>query len=189
MWTEDDCVPTRGFTRHSMNQLDVVLAGDIGNVDRSTGDTTSCSMERRPFMRGLKHVPIREDVQMLCHKGIMCIAKDMPRMRCWHFGEEIIRVAEQDARFVRRQERVEHDLRNLGHARNSFGGEISKLIDVPCVLICVDEISPIISVVQFIEEELAVRFNRVDPCRAEKAVEVFIKASNILLSYYHHLPT
>jgi hypothetical protein len=59
---------------------------------------------------------------------------------------------------------MEHDLRRLRHARDRSRGKVSELVDVPRILIGLNEVSAVVSVLDLVEEELTVRFNRVDAC-------------------------
>jgi len=89
-WPEDDCLTSRGWSSHLINEIQVMLARNVCNIDRSTTDTSRCSMETRVFVNSLKHIPIRNQVQMLCEQRIVCIDEDVPRMTSGNLGEEIV---------------------------------------------------------------------------------------------------
>lgn len=57
---------------------------------------------------------------------------------------------------------MKHDLWRLRHARYRFGGEEAELINVPGILVGLNEVAAIIGILDFIQEELAVRLDRVD---------------------------
>ncbi len=64
---------------------------------------------------------------------------------------------------------MEQYLRNLGHARDGFDGEVSETVDGPGVLVCFDKAAAIWRISKEIKSKLSVRFNGVDATREEKS--------------------
>src|SRR5690349_21449239 len=103
-----------------------MLTWNICNVNWTSADTSRGRMKARIIMNGLKHVPVWDEIEVLCKQCIVGIYEDMPRMTARDFGEEVIRISDKDRRFVLRHLRVEEDLRSLGHAGNSFYAEMTQ---------------------------------------------------------------
>lgn len=114
--SEDDSLSTRHRSRHLIYKVKVMLARNISKVYRSTAHASGCGVEARVIVDGLKHIPIRNDIQMLCEQSIMCVGPDMPWMAGWDFGKEVIRVSDENRWSVLGQLRVIEDLRCLRHA-------------------------------------------------------------------------
>lgn len=57
-----------------------MFAGFVGDRDRPTGHAATGSVERRVWMRRLKHVPVRYDIEVSGEERIVGVGKDMPRM-------------------------------------------------------------------------------------------------------------
>lgn len=53
----------------------------FGDVDGPARETTSGGVEARVVVVCLEHVPVGEDVEMLCEESIVHDAKDVPCMR------------------------------------------------------------------------------------------------------------
>jgi len=62
---EDHGFPTGCRTGHLVNEVKVVLAWNVGDIDWSTADAASRSVKSRVVMNGLEHVPIWKEIQML----------------------------------------------------------------------------------------------------------------------------
>lgn len=88
--SKNDSLSTRGRASHLTDQIKIMLARYIGNIDRSPTDASGCGMESRVIMNCLEHIPIWNYVQMLCKQGVMRICPDMPRVTRWYFRKEII---------------------------------------------------------------------------------------------------
>lgn len=67
-----------------------MVAGRVGDVDWSTGDCARRGVETRPGVGGLEHVPVGQDVEVLCQEAVVCVAEDMPGVGSVYFGEEIV---------------------------------------------------------------------------------------------------
>jgi hypothetical protein len=98
-------------------------------------------VKTRIIVNGLEHIPIRDQVQVLCEQSVMCIDKNVPRVAGWDLGEEIIRVANEYGRSVLRHLRMEKNLGRLRHARYSFNTEVSKCGNRPGIEISWNEIA------------------------------------------------
>lgn len=77
-----------------------MLPWNISDIDWSTADTPGRRMEARVVMDGLKHIPIRNEIQMLSEQSIVCICKDVPWMTGRNLWEEIIRVPNENGWFI-----------------------------------------------------------------------------------------
>ncbi len=62
--TEDDGFVMYCARGHSGDEVEIMLAWLVGEVDGSTRDTAPCGVERRVRMRSLEHVPVWEDVEV-----------------------------------------------------------------------------------------------------------------------------
>jgi hypothetical protein len=98
-------------------------------------------VKTRIIVNGLEHIPIRDQVQVLCEQSVMCIDENMPRVAGWDLGEEIIRVANEYGRSVLGHLRMEKNLGSLRHARYSFNTEMSKCGNCPGIEISWNEIA------------------------------------------------
>lgn len=65
----------------------------ISEVDRATGYGASCSVEAGPGMRGLEHVPVWKDIEVLSEQAVVGVAEDVPGVRGVDLGEEVITVS------------------------------------------------------------------------------------------------
>lgn len=92
--SENDSLTPWCRARHLVDQVQIVLAWDISNVNRTPTHTSSCCMKSGIIVHCLEHVPIWDDVQMLREQRIMCIAENMPRVTGWDFGEEVVRISD-----------------------------------------------------------------------------------------------
>ena len=77
-WAEDDCLATRCDTRHLVNQIDVVMAWHVSDIDWPAADATSSCVETGVVVHGLEHVPVGQDVEMLREQGVVGIRPNMP---------------------------------------------------------------------------------------------------------------
>lgn len=82
---------------------------------------------------------------------------------------------------------MEYDLRCLRHAGDRFSGEVPQLVDIPRILIFLNQMATIIGVLDFVEEKLAVRLDRIDAGRAEELVKVFVEPTDVLLGDHRDL--
>jgi len=92
--TQDNGVTSRCLACHLVDQVDVVLSGDVGNVNGPAGDAARGCVESRVVVARLEHVPVGEDVEVLRYDGVVRVAEDMPRMACRYLREEVIRVTQ-----------------------------------------------------------------------------------------------
>ena len=107
VWTQDHRIASWCLSRHLVDEIDVVLAGHIGDVDWSAGYATGGGMESGVVVACLKHVPVWEDVEILRDDGVVRVAKYVPGVAGRDFREEVVRVTEQHAWFVGGELRVE----------------------------------------------------------------------------------
>lgn len=101
MGAEDNRVAAWRLTCHLVDEVDVVLSGDVGDVDGAAGDAACGGVEGGVVVARLEHVPIGEYVEVLCYDGVVCVAEDMPGVAGGNLREEVIRVTQQHAWFVR----------------------------------------------------------------------------------------
>lgn len=141
----------------------------VGDVDWPPGDTATSGVERTVFVGCLEHVPVRQDVEMRCEERVVRVTEYMERVTRRDTGEEIVTVAQHEARFVEGQLRVENCLWKLRHAGDCFDAEVTQGGDGPGVLVCVYEAATLRSVSDFVEHELRVGFYRVDAAGEEKS--------------------
>ena len=64
--SEDDRITPRCLPRDLVDDVQVVLAGGIGDVDRPPAEAPRRGVESRVAVHGLEHVPVWEDVEVLC---------------------------------------------------------------------------------------------------------------------------
>lgn len=92
----------------------------------------------------------------------MSVNEDVPRVRGWDVGEEVIGIADHHARFVERKLRVKEDLGDLGHAGYGFDGKVAQGINGPGVLEGGDEAAAVGSGGEQVKGELGVCLYRID---------------------------
>ena len=187
VWAEDNSLFLDGLRGHLLDEVEVMFARFVGDVDWSAGDTPSSGVERTIVMGGLEHVPVWKDIQMLCQEGIMGIAENMPGMTGFNVGEEVIAVADHESGFVGGELGMEEDLRGLRHAGDGFDGEVAEAGDCPGILVGSDETAAVVCVVEEVEEELGVGFDAVDAGGEEEAVEVIVHPGSVFCVDYGHL--
>ena len=61
-WSEDNSFSTRCGSSHLVDQIKIMLARNISNINWSARDTASCSMKARIIVNSLKHVPIGDQI-------------------------------------------------------------------------------------------------------------------------------
>lgn len=147
-WSKNNYSAVWSTRRHLLNQSHIVVARDIGEADWAPRKTSCGPMEAGEVMGCLKHIPIREDIEVLSQDCIMCVAEQMPRVRATvdfcqpssvTYGtaqmilgpvlprlvwEEVVRVPHHDFRQVVSHERLKYCLRNLRHASNDITAEV-----------------------------------------------------------------
>lgn len=136
-------------------------------------------MERGVWVRGLEHIPVRQDVEVRRKEGIVGVREDVPGMAGGDFRKEIITVSDHEPWLVCGQLRVEDYLGSLRHAADGFNAEIAKGVDCPCVLIGVHEIPAVLGGREKVEEELRISFHAIDAAGEEEAVEVVVEVVDI----------
>lgn len=87
---------------HLIDQTKVMLPRLIREINRAAGKAPCGSVESRPNMVCLKHIPVGEHIQVLCQHGDVRVAENMPCVRAGLVGEKVIRVPNRVARFVSR---------------------------------------------------------------------------------------
>lgn len=76
---------------------------------------------------------------------------------------------------------MEDELRCLGHAGYRPGGEESKLVDAPGVLIGLYEVATVVRILDLIEKELAVGLDGINASGGKKLVKVLVEAADVFL--------
>ena len=104
----------------------------------------------------------------------MGVAEDVPGVRGVDFGEEVVAVADQEARFVAWELGVEEDFGGLRHAADGSRGEMAEVRDGPRVLVLGYHGAAIGSVLKHAEEELGVGFGAVDSYAVQEGVEIVV---------------
>ena len=79
-----------------------MLAGFIREIDGTSGDTAAGSVEGGVRVRGLKHVPVWQYIQMACQERVVGVDEDVPGMRARYAREEIVAVADHESWLVSR---------------------------------------------------------------------------------------
>ena len=176
---KDDGFPPCRRRGHLFDEIDVVLAGFVSEVDGAAGDTAGGGVEGRIRVGGLEHVPIRQDVQVASEEGVVGVGEDVPGVRGGNFGEEVVGVADHEAGLVCWELGVEDDLRGLGHAADGFYAEVTEGVDEPGVLIGVDEVTAVLGGGKEVEKELGVCFDAIDATGEEKAIKVVVEAVDV----------
>lgn len=151
----------------------------VCEINWSARDAAACGVERGVRVRGLEHIPVRQDVEVRRKEGIVGVGEDVPGVARGDFREEIIAVSDHEPWLVCGQLRMEDYLGSLRHAADGFYAEITKGIDGPCVLIGVHEIPAVLGGGEKVEEELRICFYTVDAAGEEEAVEVVVEAVNV----------
>lgn len=67
-------------------------------------------------------------------QGVVCVHEDVPGVRGWYAGEEIVAVADHHARLVEGKLGVEEYLWSLRHAGDGFCGKVAEAAYGPGVL-------------------------------------------------------
>jgi hypothetical protein len=153
-WSEYDRLATCCGSSHLIDQVEIMLTWNIGNINRSATDAARSSMEARVVVDCLKHVPIGYYVQMLSKQSVVCIDPDVPRMAGGDLGKEIVGVANENRRTILWHLRVEENLRSLRHARNRFYAEVSKCRYGPGIKVGSNKFSSVFCKLEGIQHEL-----------------------------------
>jgi hypothetical protein len=89
-WSENDRLSSWSRSSHLIDEIKIMLARYVSNVNWSSTDTTSCGVEARIIMNCLKHVPIWDQIQVLSKQSVVCVDKDVPWVTGGYLREEII---------------------------------------------------------------------------------------------------
>ena len=68
IWAEDNSFLLDGLRGHLFDEVEIVFARFVGDVDWSAGDAPSSGVEGTVFVGGLEHVPVWKDIQVLCQE-------------------------------------------------------------------------------------------------------------------------
>lgn len=85
----------------------------VRDVYWTTGDAAGGGVVGAVVVDGLEHVPVRSDVEVLGEDCVSCVTENMPGMRFFDFGEEVVAVSDEDWGAVGGHLAVEQNLRSL----------------------------------------------------------------------------
>ena len=77
-----------------------MLTGLVCEVDGTSGDAAAGGVEGGVWVRGLKHVPVWQYVQMTCQERVVGVDEDVPGMRARDAREEIVAVPDHESWLV-----------------------------------------------------------------------------------------
>ena len=77
-----------------------MLTRFVSEVDGTSGDTAAGGVKGGIRVRGLKHVPVRQYIQMACQERVVGVDEDVPGMRARYAREEIVAVADHESWLV-----------------------------------------------------------------------------------------
>jgi len=107
------------------------------------------------------------------------VHENVPGVRGWYAGEEIIAVADHHAWFVQGELGVKENLRNLGHAGDGFYGEVTEAVYGPGILKGGDGTGAVGGVGEEVEYKLSVCFYGVNAAFKEESGQlVFHRKGN-----------
>lgn len=185
---EDD-----GFARgrgpgHLVEERDVVLAGDVGDVDGPAGDAARGAVEGGVLVHGHEHVEVRDGVEVLGEEGIVGVHEDVPRVAARDLGEEVVAVAHEDRGAVRGQLRTEDDRGRLRHAAYGFDAEMPQAGGRPGVKVRGCEACAGGGGDERVEHVLGVSFDGVYAAVGQKAVKVVVELCSVFRGDDGHFP-
>ena len=79
-----------------------MLTRFVCEIDGTSGDAAAGGMEGGIRVRGLKHVPVWQYIQMACQERVVSVDEDVPGMRARYARKEVVAVADHESGLVGR---------------------------------------------------------------------------------------
>lgn len=166
-----------------------MLSRYIGNVDRPAAQASCGSMIICKLVHSLKHVPIRNHVQILCKNAIMRVGPYMPAMGRRNLRKVIVRISCNHSRSDLWHEGVEECLGKLRHARDSRRSKMSQRCNGPLVEIRIDQLFPSRCAPYRVEHALRVCLDAVYARLYQKRIKVVVELRYIVIVNHRHVCT
>lgn len=97
---EDDSLLGGGTCGHLGDKSKVMFTWFVCDIDGAAGDAAAGGVEGGVFVRGLKHIPIRKDIEVAGEEGVVGVGEDVEGVAGGDVGEKVVAIADHEARLA-----------------------------------------------------------------------------------------